>query len=163
MTDDDVFGNAAKLSYYFLLALFPMLLFLTTLLGYFAEAGSELRGELLRVLGTVVPAQAGDLIFKTVNEVEQNAGGGKLSFGILATLWAASNGMGAITESLNAAYDLKETRSWWKVRLTAVGLTLALTLLIVSALVLVLYGGDIAEAVSGKMGLGAAFEAAWKV
>src|ERR671926_64422 len=66
-----------------------------------------------------------------------SAGGGKLSFGILATLWAASNGMGAISDSLNAAYDLKETRPWWKVRLTAIGLTLALTLLIVTPLVLV--------------------------
>jgi membrane protein len=95
--------------------------------------------------------------------VTESSGGGKLSFRIFATLWAASNGMGAISESLNAAYDLKESRSWWKVRLTAVGLTLALTLLIVTALVLVLYGHDIADAVSIKVGLGSAFATAWKV
>jgi membrane protein len=71
--------------------------------------------------------------------------------------------MGAISESLNAAYDLKETRPWWKVRLTAVGLTLALTFLIVSALVLVLYGHDIADAVAGWVGLGSAFATAWKI
>jgi membrane protein len=95
--------------------------------------------------------------------VTQSSGGGKISFGILATFWAASNGMGAVSESLNAAYDLKESRSWWKVRLTAVGLTLALTMLIVTALVLVLYGGDIADAVAVKVGLGSAFAIAWKI
>src|SRR5919205_3981506 len=92
-----------------------------------------------------------------------SAGGGKLSFGILATLWAAANGMGAISDSLNAAYDLKETRPWWKVRLIAVGLTLALSFLIISSLVLVLYGHDLADAVAGRFGLGEAFALAWKV
>src|ERR671921_721741 len=143
-TDDDVTGRAAQLSYYFLLALFPALLFLTSLLGYFAGEASK-------------------LVADTVKDVTQSSGGGKLSFGILATLWAASNGMGAVSESLNAAYDLKETRPWWKVRLIAVGLTLALSFLIVSSLVLVLYGHDLADAVAGRFGLGEAFALTWKV
>jgi membrane protein len=163
VSDDDVLGRAAQLSYYFLLALFPALLFLTSLLGYMAGEDSQLRESLFKYLATVLPGDASQLISKTVTDVTQSSGGGKLSFGILATLWAASNGMGAISESLNAAYDLKETRPWWKVRLTAVGLTLALTLLIVSALVLVLYGHDLADAVAVKFGLGEAFATAWKV
>src|SRR5215216_2519310 len=162
-TDDDVLGRAAQLSYYFLLALFPALLFLTSLLGYFAGEDSQLRASLFGYLSTVLPGEASKLVADTVNDVTQSSGGGKLSFGILATFWAASNGMGAISESLNAAYDLKESRPWWKVRLTAVGLTLALTLLIVTALVLVLYGHDIADAVSIKLGVGSAFATAWKV
>lgn len=162
-TDDDVLGRAAQLSYYFLLALFPALLFLTSLLGYFAGEDSQLRSSLFSYLSAVLPGDASKLIADTVNDVTNSSGGGKLSFGILATLWAASNGMGAISESLNAAYDLKETRSWWKVRLIAVGLTLALSFLIVSSLVLVLYGHDLADAVAMKFGLGAAFAMAWKV
>jgi membrane protein len=162
-TDDDVLGRAAQLSYYFLLALFPALLFLTSLLGYFAGEDSQLRSNLFGYLSAVLPGDASKLIADTVNDVTNSSGGGKLSFGILATLWAASNGMGAISESLNAAYDLKETRSWWKVRLIAVGLTLALSFLIVSSLVLVLYGHDLADAVAVKFGLGAAFALAWKV
>ena len=94
--EDDVFGRAAQLAYYFLLALFPLLIFLTTILGYFAEAGSELRQDLFTYLATVVPPQAVTLINDTLNGITAGAGGGKLSFGILATLWAASNGMGAI-------------------------------------------------------------------
>ncbi|HEV7891178.1 MAG TPA: YihY/virulence factor BrkB family protein [Pyrinomonadaceae bacterium] len=162
-TDDDVLGRAAQLSYYFLLALFPALLFLTSLLGYFAGEDSQLRASLFNYLSTVLPGEASKLVTDTVNDVTQASGGGKLSFGILATFWAASNGMGAISESLNAAYDLKETRSWWKVRLIAVGLTLALSFLIVSSLVLVLYGHDLADTIAVKFGLGAAFAVAWKV
>src|SRR5918998_405872 len=161
--DDDVLGRSAQLSYYFLLALFPALLFLTSLLGYLAGEDSQLRQGLFDYLAAVLPGEASKLVSQTVNDVTQSSGGGKLSFRILATLWAASNGMGAISESLNAAYDLKETRPWWKVRLSAVGLTLALTLLIVTALVLVLYGHDIADAVAGRLGLGSAFATAWKV
>jgi membrane protein len=161
--DDDVLGRSAQLSYYFLLSLFPALLFITSLLGYLAGEDSQLRQGLFNSLAAVLPGDASQLISKTVTDVTQSSGGGKLSFGILATFWAASNGMGAISDSLNAAYDLKESRPWWKVRLTAVGLTLALTLLIATALVLVLYGHDIADAVSVKMGLGAAFATAWKV
>ena len=161
--DDDVLGRAAQLSYYFLLALFPALLFLTSLLGYMVGEDSQLRQGLFTYLSTVLPGEASKLVSQTVTDVTQSSGGGKLSFGILATLWAASNGMGAISESLNAAYDLKETRPWWKVRLTAVGLTLALTLLIVTALVLVLYGHDLADAVAGWLGLGSAFATGWKI
>ncbi|HEU4596920.1 MAG TPA: YihY/virulence factor BrkB family protein [Pyrinomonadaceae bacterium] len=161
--EDEVTGRAAQLSYYFLLALFPALLFLTSLLGYFAGEDSELRVNLFRYLSAVLPGEATEIISKTVTEVTQNSGGGKLSFGILATVWAASNGMGAISESLNIAYDVKETRPWWKTRLVAVGLTLALSLLIITALVLVLYGHDLAEMVAGKFGLGEAFEWTWKI
>jgi membrane protein len=161
--EDDVFGRAAQLSYYFLLALFPLLLFLTTMLGYFADAGTELRNNLLNYLGAVVPASASELIHTTVDEVSKSAGGGKLSFGVLATLWAASNGMSAISESLNAAYNVKETRPWWKSRLMSVVLTIALAVLIISALALLLYGGVIAEKIAASFGLGEVFKLVWKI
>ncbi|MCA1634648.1 MAG: YihY/virulence factor BrkB family protein [Acidobacteria bacterium] len=163
MQEDEVTGRAAQLSYYFLLALFPALLFLTSVLGYFAGEDGEMRANLFRYLSAVLPGEATEIISKTVTEVTENSGGGKLSFGILATVWAASNGMGAISESLNIAYDVRETRPWWKTRLVAVELTLALSLLIITALVLVLYGHDLAELVAGKFGLGQAFEWTWKI
>ncbi|MBV9956982.1 MAG: YihY/virulence factor BrkB family protein [Acidobacteria bacterium] len=163
VNEDDVFGRAAQLSYYFLLALFPLLLFLTTLLGYFADAGTELRNSMLRYLSTVLPSSASELIYTTVDEVSKSAGGGKLSFGVLATLWAASNGMGAISESLNVAYDVKEERPWWRSRLSSIILTIALAVLIISALALILYGGSIAEKVAASYGLGDAFTTAWKI
>ena len=163
VTEDDVFGRAAQLSYYFLLALFPLLLFLTTLLGYFAGAGTELRDNLLSYLAQVMPGSAYDLVYSTVDEISKAKGGGKLSFGVLATLWAASNGMGAISESLNVAYNVKEQRPWWKARLVSIGLTVALAVLIITALTLVLYGGEIGDKIAISFGLGDAFTVTWKI
>ena len=161
--DDDVFGSAAQLSYYFLLALFPLLLFLVSLLGYFAQAGSDLRNSLLNYLAAVMPGAAVSLVHTTLEEISNSAGGGKLSFGLLAALWAASNGMGAISGTLNTAYNVKETRPWWKVRLISVLLTVSLSVLIVTALVIILYGGTIGEAVAGRFGFGHVFTTLWKI
>jgi membrane protein len=160
---DDVFGRAAQLAYYFLLALFPLLLFLVSILGIIAGDNPAMREDMFRYLGTVLPGDAAQLVSSTVNETITKSGGGKISFGILAALWAASNGMGAICNSLNVAYGVKETRPFWKTRLTAVLLTIALAVLIITALVGVLYGHDIAEVIAGKFGLGAAFEWTWKI
>src|SRR5688572_33400902 len=96
---------------------------------------------LFRSLARVMPSSAIDLVHTTLNEITQARSGSKLSLGLLAALWAASNGMGAISDTLNGAYGVKETRSWWKVRLTAIILTVALSILIIIALVIVLYGG----------------------
>ena len=133
VNDHDIFGRAAQLSYYFLLAVFPLLLFLVTLLGYFAEAGSQLRNKLLSYLATVMPGAAITLVRTTLDEISQARGGGKLSLGILAALWAASNGMGAISNTLNVAYAVREDRPWWKVRLIAIFLTITVTLFILVA------------------------------
>jgi membrane protein len=163
LINDDVMGRSAQLSYYFLLALFPLLLFLVTLFGYFADRGSELRNSLLRYLGTVIPYSATTLIHTTLDGIAQEKGGFKLSFGILAAFWAASNGMSAISETLNVAYKVKETRAWWKVRLISMALTVALALLIIAALVLVLMGSTIAERIAAIYGYSALFTYGWSI
>ena len=161
--DDRVFGRAAELSYYFLLALFPLLIFLTSIIGLVIGQGAETRQQLFSYLARIMPPSAFQLIEATMIEVTNGSGGGKLSFGLLAALWAASNGMTAITESLNAAYDVEEARPWWKQRLVAITLTVALSVLIVSALLLVVAGGHIAEGLAGYLGYSSAFATAWKI
>jgi membrane protein len=163
VNEDDIFGRSAQLSYYFLLALFPLLLFLSTLFGYLAETGSQLRNSLLAYLATVMPYSAVQLVHATIDEISNEKGGGKLSFGILAALWAASNGMGAISQTLNVAYDVEERRPWWKVRLISIGLTVLLAVLILSALLIVLYGERIGDLIAAWVGLGEAFKIVWKV
>lgn len=160
---DDVLNRAAILSFYFLLALFPLLLFLTALLGSFANAGTELRHNLLTYLRAIVPVSASDLINTTVDEISQKSSGGKLWFGLVTSLWFASSGMGAIIEGLNVAYDVKETRAWWRRTVLAILLTVALAVLIIAALALMFYGSRIAEGIANHYGFGAAFTAAWKV
>lgn len=163
MNTDDVWGRAAQLSYYFLLALFPLLLVMMALLGIFADKGTELRNNLINYLSEVMPSSAGDLVKSTVEELSNSAGAGKISFGLLATVWAASNGMGAISETLNTAYNVKESRPYWKTRLVAIGLTASLALLILSALVLLLYGFQIADAIAAWAGLSGVFTVTWKI
>ena len=161
--DDHMFGRAAELSYYFLLALFPLLIFLTSVIGLVLGSGTGTRHALFEYLARIMPPSAYELISATMYEVTNSSGGGKISFGLLAALWAASNGMGAITESLNVAYDVEETRPWWKTRLVAIGLTIALSVLIIAALVLVVFGGRIGEGLATAYGFGSAFAITWKI
>jgi membrane protein len=141
--------------------LFPLLLFLVSLLGYFVQAGSGFRAKLLTYLAAVMPSSAVTLVRNTLDEVSNSASSGKLSLGLLAALWAASNGMGAISSTLNTVYDVKETRPWWKVRLISVALTIALAILIISALAIVLYGGSIGDAITEGYGFGDQFRWFW--
>jgi membrane protein len=156
-------GRSAQLSYYFLLALFPLLVFLVTLLGYFAQEGSQLRNSLLTYLGTVMPYSAITLVRATLDEISAARGGGRLSFSLLAALWVASSGMGAISDTLNVAYNAKETRPWWQVRLVSIGLTVGLSILIMTALLLVLYGGKIGDTTATSLGYSAIFAAVWRI
>jgi len=161
--DDDVFGRSAQLAYYFLLALFPLLLFLTSVIGIILGSGTGLRHSLFNYLSQVLPSSAFQLVDSTMYEVSTASSGGKVTFGIIAALWAASNGMGAITQALNVAYDVKETRPWWKQRLTAVGLTVGLSIFVISALVLILYGGRLAAYLAALYGFGEVFVVTWKI
>lgn len=163
INEDRIFGRAAQLSYYFLLALFPLLLFLINILGYLAQQGTLFRDKLLIYVAALMPASAFLLVHNTLDEVSAASGKGKLSFGLLAALWAASNGMGAISDTLNIAYNVKERRPWWKVRLICVGLTVALAILILAALAIVLYGGTIGEALATRYGFGNLFTIVWKI
>ena len=163
ISNDDIFGRAAQLSYYFLLALFPLLLVLINVLGYMAQQGTAFREKLLIYLAALMPRSAIALVRTTLDEISNASGTGKLSFGLLAALWAASTGMGAISETLNTAYNLKERRPWWKVRIISVCLTVALAILILASLAIVLYGGTIGEGIAARYGFGDLFTLVWKI
>jgi membrane protein len=163
INNDEVFGRAAQLSYYFLLALFPLLLVLINLLGYMAQRGTEFRSKLITYLAAVMPSNAVTLVQTTLDEISASSGSGKISLGLLAALWAASNGMGAITQTLNIAYNVRESRPWWLVRLVSVFLTVALSILIISALAIVLYGGSIGDMLAARYGFSNLFSIVWRV
>jgi membrane protein len=161
--DHEIFGRAAQLSYYFLLALFPLLLVLINVLGYMAQEGTAFRERLLLYLAAIMPRSAITLVRTTLDEISNASGSGKLSFGLLAALWAASNGMGAISDTLNTAYNVRERRPWWRVRIISVCLTIALAILILAALAIVLYGGTIGEALAARYGFGDFFTSLWTI
>lgn len=161
--DDELSTRSAALSYYFILALFPMFLFLVSLIGVFAGHGSQLRESIISGLGRLAPGSAAELVHTVVTQTLKASSGIKLAAGILGALWAASGGMSAVVVSLNVIYRVKETRPWWKQKVTILGLTLSLAALIILALLLVLYGGKIGQTIAGNIGLGSAFQLTWKV
>jgi len=132
-------------------------------IGLVLGAGTGLRHALFNYLSQIMPSSAFELIDKTMWEVSSASGAGKLSFGLLAALWASASGVGAMMESLNNAYDSKERRSWWKQRLVALGLTVALSVLIIGAVIVIFGGSKIAEYLGAHYGFSDAFVTTWKI
>ncbi len=156
-------GWAAQLAFYFMLAFFPLMLFLTLLLGYLTQSRVQLRDALIGYLSTVAPVSASQLIATTIEEMSDSKSGGKLSLGLLAALWAASNGMRVLSKGLDVAYGVKEKRSWWRERFLGLILTVALGVLIITALVILLYGSEIVREIAAYFALSDTFTIVWKV
>jgi membrane protein len=154
INQNDLLNRAYELAYTFLLAVFPLLLFLIALLGFFASQGTWLRTSLFQYLQQLLPPAASRLLMTTLNEVTGNSQGGKLTFGLLFALYSGSGGTAQMMSTLNAAYEVREQRSWIKLRLISVGLTVAMATLIVVALFFVLAGGKVLHFVGQALGLG---------
>ena len=157
--EDNILGRAAELAYYFLLALFPMLIFLTSLVGFLPG----LREAIFTALGKFVPGEAMRLVSETISDVTRHRSGGLISFGVLGALWAASGGVSAVMGTLNAAYDAREERSFWKIRLIAISLTVMLALLVVGGTALVMFGDRFAVWFGERLGMGPSFTVIWGV
>jgi membrane protein len=150
---EDIVSNAAQVAFYFIFALFPLLLFLLSLFGLVLGSAENMRQELFAYLGQVIPASAVTLIRQTLDEVVQGSSGGKLTFGFLLALWSASAGIDSLRIVLNDVYDLEEKRSWWKYKLMDVLLTLGLTILISIVIGIVFYGSHVLTSVLASAGL----------
>jgi membrane protein len=155
--------RASALAFNFILALFPLLLFLFSLVGVFASHGTNLQATLLAYVSQMLPPDAARVITHTLTEVTRNSGGAKLTIGIVLTLWFASSGMSSMMSTLDGAYEVKETRSFVKVRLIALGLTIAISVLVIVALLAVLGGGWLAKTLGSYYGLHELTIIAWRV
>ena len=136
--DDDCPGLAAQLSYYLCLALFPALLFLLALSSFFAL--HTLTDDVAAALGPVVSPEILTLIQDQMRRLADSNDGGLVTAGVLGALWGSSSALAAIVSAVNRAYDLTETRPWWRVRLTAALLTVALAAVVIMASMLVVAG-----------------------
>jgi membrane protein len=130
MLEDDLMGEAAKMAYFFFLSLFPLILSVFAITGI--VGGDEAFTRIFRVAETVVPQYAWQFVSQLIREITDRDRPGVLSFGILMTAWAASNGIAALTNVLNDIYRVNERRSWWRRRL------LALAVLVIGVVLLVL-------------------------
>ena len=149
----DIFDRAAQVAFYFSFAVFPLLYFLVSLFGLVIESSEGLRGELFSYLRQILPSAVFDLIRKTIDEVVANSTGGKATVGLVITLWSASAGVDAIRNALNAIYDLKDSRSWWRTKLQSLALTLVIAILTTVVLAIVFYGWQLVQFVLASLGL----------
>jgi membrane protein len=158
---DEVLTRSASLSYYFMSAIIPMLFFLMASLGIFARS-HDLRHSLLGYLQQFMPPDAYTVLLRTLHEVATHSSGVKLAFGLVLALWSGSGGMRSLMDALNRCYHVKEARPFWKRILMSMGLTAAISGLTIAALVIVLYGGAIAQFVGDHTGLSNITIMLWK-
>jgi membrane protein len=137
--NDDLFGWAAELGYWFLFALFPTLVSASAIIGIAAR--HENYGKLLSYMALVLPSSAYQMVSQNFAQLTRASTGSKLSFGLLAGIWAASAGFSAIQDAMNVVYKVKETRPYWKVKAISLLITPLLSL-VVSAVFASLLLGD---------------------
>jgi membrane protein len=160
--ENELFERASGLAFNFLLALFPLLFILLAVFDLFAAYSLQLRTSLLAYFADLLPALAFQLLNRTTGEIAANTSGEKLVIGLFVGLWFVSGGVASIISSLNQAFRIKESRSWFKVRAIAVLLTLAISTLILSALGIVLVSGDFVDWLGQELQLASAMIVIWK-
>jgi membrane protein len=152
---------AASLSYYFVLSLFPALIAMAAILGFLPIP--DLWGKSLDLFSRFVPQDSMGLVRKVLSDVITPNKGKLLSVGLLGTIWAASSGFAAMIEALNVAYDVPETRPFWKTRLIAIGLTFGIGTVMVVAAISMILGPDFGAWVAAHLHISWVFAQVWPV
>jgi membrane protein len=151
---DLCFTRAAALAFYFLLSLFPLLIFLLNLISFLPDA----QKTVFVWFRQVMPVAAIGLLNEWVEDVFRSRSGGLLSLGLLFALWSASTGLGALMEALNVAYEVEEGRGFWKSQLVALGLMVTLSLLVLGGAVLLTFGDALVNQVTRWLGYETVFD-----
>lgn len=158
--DDELTDRAAALTYYGILALFPALLVLVSLLGIMGQSTTQ---KVLENIQQLAPGPARDVITNAVTQLQGSSSTGSILaiIGLLGALWSASGYVAAFIRSSNAVYDVPEGRPAWKVLPVRLGVTLALMIMAcVSALIVILSGG-IAQQLGTALGVGDTAMTVW--
>ena len=150
---------AAGLSYYFVMSLFPLLIVFAAAVAYLPVP--NLFDQALGFASRFMPHESMGLVKAVLRQVITPHRGKFMSLGIVGTIWAASGGFSSMMEALNVAYDVPESRPFWKTRPLAIGLTFLIGILLVIALALMLVGPNFGGWLAAKVGLGSVFIAVW--
>ncbi|QDW84212.1 YihY/virulence factor BrkB family protein [Staphylococcus pasteuri] len=145
---DDASGLAAQMTYHFVLAMFPMLIFLLTLLPVFNIDQSRITDML-----SSAPSETSSIIKSVIGDVTKNSSGGLLSVGLILAIWSASNGMTAIMNSFNVAYDVEDSRNGILLKLLSVLFTIVMGFVFLIAMALPTLGSAISHYLFGPLGL----------
>jgi membrane protein len=137
--DHHTLQMAAALSYYFVMSLFPSLIALSAIVTYLPVP--DLFDQALNLMARFIPSDSMGVVKKVLADVVTPNRSAFLSLGLAGTLWAASGGFAAAIEALNIAYDAQETRPFWKTRPLAIGLTVLIGTLLITALAVMVSAG----------------------
>ncbi len=159
MGEDDVFGLSAQLAYFFLLSLFPLLIFLVSLLAYLPVS----QEDMLNFFSDFVPEDSMALIKSTLAEIMNQHSGKLISIGIIGTIWSASAGLNAILRTLNRAYDVEETRHVLIARGMSILFTIAFIFVFILALMLLVFGKQLGIYLFTKLGFSDNFIGFWNI
>jgi membrane protein len=157
--EDDLNGLSAQLAYFFLLSLFPLLIVVFTLIPYIPIPHPDMLG----MIKGFAPADTMKLIEKNVNDVISHRNGGLLSFGIIGTIWSASNGINAIVRAFNKAYNVKESRSFIVSRGMAILLTFGMIFVFILAIIIPIFGKEIGVFLFSQLGYTSQFLKLWNM
>jgi membrane protein len=152
MEKNHTMAFSAALAYYFVLALFPFLIFLSAIAAHLPLP--DFFSQVMGLIARVVPAASMGPLRSLMKSTILSAHGRLLTFGILFTLWSASSGFTALIDALNTAYDVSETRRYWKTRGLAMLLTFSVGCLLIIALSLLLVGPGLSARLTEAFGLG---------
>ena len=150
-------GYSAQLAYFFLLSLFPLLITIFSLLPFLPID----KDYLIRLISDYAPGETLTIIDQTLESVLKNYDGGRLSIGIIGTLWAASNGMNAIIRAMNRAYEIQDDRPFFIVRGISVLFTVAMIGVFVFAMLLPAFGKQVGLFIFSKFGYTEHFLHVW--
>ena len=150
---------AAALSYFFILSVFPGLIFLSAILGLLPLG--DLFGHVLAFMGRLLPPDTMRIVQSVLHDVLSSHRGTWLSFGMLGIIWTASSGFAALIEALDIAYDAQDDRPYWKVRLLSIGLAAIAGGLLLSALGVIIVGPRFGDWLAAHLGLSSVFAAIW--
>jgi membrane protein len=155
---DDCMGLSQQIAYSSLLAFFPAVAFVIGALGLF-----NLFDNVKELLDPIAP----DGVITFITKLQQDSSGGTSAaafvIGFFGAVWVASGAMGTIMKAVNRAYQLQETRPFWRSRIVAIILVLATGLTTAGVFLLIVVGGSLGDAIAKKAGLGSAFQWTWAI
>ncbi|MFI9808573.1 YihY/virulence factor BrkB family protein [Streptomyces sp. NPDC052301] len=160
--DDELTDRAAALTYYGVLALFPALLVLVSLL---AIGGRSVTDRVLANLKNLAPGPARDIITRAVEQLQNGAGTGSVVavIGLVLAVWSASGYVAAFIRAANAVYDMPEGRPVWKILPVRVGVTVVLMVLAVASALIVVFTGGLARRAGQALGMGDTALTVWSI
>jgi membrane protein len=159
LLDHHTLQVAAALSYYLALSVFPALIFLSAVMASIPLP--DLFARVLDLMSRLLPSDTMRMIHSVLTDLLAANKKSWLSFGMVGTIWVASGAFGAIIEALDIAYDVAETRAWWKTRLLAIGLSGMTAALLLSALAVMILGPRFGAWLAARVYLSRAFVLLW--